>query len=306
MKMHWGNLIKLPFIYAIFFAGEIVISIYYFLFERGYRSTGDFFKDTKRELKESRILQNDEVLTANKMFYLLEIGFYLLFTPKVLEKWFHKIIYRKLAFEGKDENLTFTLSEVLVETDKISNMTLKIHNSEESEFIIKTMECSLRMNNREIENKKLLTIKDNELVLKPNGEFIANVQFSEVKSKYLTPSNEIIVNIKINQGVRNKKFKSRFKSCNFIIEQEVPLRIQQLIKDSISTSKLFSFLTSGGYFLIGIPLSVLIAILAVLIGGIFTTLIGSLIITVILLTCFYLNRRFSLIYRLLENTREKE
>lgn len=295
------NLIKLPFIIALAFAGVIINAIYYSLFEGRYRKTGKIKEDMRRDLKLSNEF-DEEVVAISWRYYLLQIGFYLLFSPKDIEKWFHKVIYKDLAFEGKDKNLTFTLSEVLVETDKISNMTLKIHNSEESEFIINKMECSLRMNNREIENTKLLNIDDNALVLKPSGEAIYNIHFSEVKSKYLIPSNEIIVNITINSGLKNR----RFKSCNFIIEQEVPLKIQQLIEDNISTSKLYSFLTSGGYFLIGIPLSVLITILAVFIGGIFTTLISSLFITVILLTCFYLNRRFSLIYRLLENKRAKE
>lgn len=290
------NLMKLPFIMVLSYVGVIVNAIYYNLFEGRYRKTGKIKEDMCRDLKLSNEL-NEEVVVTIWRYYLLQIGLYLLFSPKDTEKWFHKVIYKKLAFEGEHKNLRFILTNVLIEADKITNITLWVHNSEESEFEIKKMDCVLKVNNKEIKSKPIIEPTDRATVLNPNESTSYNIYFDEVKSKYLIPSNEIIVNITINNRLKNR----RFKSCNFIIEQDIPLKIQQIIEDNISIPKLFSFLTSGGYFLVGVPMSMLITIAAVLLGGTITLIISLFCITVLLLICSYLNRRFSLIYRLLEN-----
>ncbi|MGF6355785.1 hypothetical protein ABIE27_003700 [Paenibacillus sp. 4624] len=278
----------------IMICGQILDGMYYALFESRYLSKENTKEDLLRILKKRKYHKVKNM--PSPKYYLMQVGFYLLFSSKRTEKWFDKILYKEIVFEGVDKNIIFSLKEMFVETDRITNITLSLLNTDSSEFIIKNLNCILRINNKDIKFEKIIENEDLEEIIKMNEEKEYYLNFEDMKREYLMPSNMITIKIEINKNTKNR----RFIACDTILEQQVPIKVQEIIDNNISLKTLFSFLSTGGYFLIAFPLSLPILTLAALFGGKFILLLSVFVTMVLFLIAFYLNRRFTQIYWLLQ------
>lgn len=296
---HFYILLRFLFIPFFMFYALILDVMYYELFESSYLKMGNAKDDLLRILKKRKYHKVRNM--PSPKYYLIQIGFYILFSSKRIEKWFDKILYKEIVFEGVDKNIIFSLKNILIETDKITNVTLELVNTDSSDFVIKNLNCILRVNNKNIKSMKIVENEDLEEILELNTSKKYYLHFEDVKREYLMPLNKITIKVEINKSAKNR----RFITCETVLKQEVPMKVEEIIENNISLTTLFSFLSSGGYFLIAAPLSLPILFLATLVGGKGILFLSIFITMTLFLTSFYLNRRFIQIYWLLEGKRVK-